>query len=329
MRVLITGGTGFIGSRLALASLESGESVRVLGQANNAWEVQNVEILKSRGVEVVLASVTEKGSLAPALASRDVVYHLAAAQHEANISDQVFHDVNVTGTRNLLEASVEAGIGRFVYGSTIGVYGDTRDTVLDERSPLRPANIYGVTKQQAEEVVGEFQDRLSTVVVRIGETYGPGDRRLLKLFRAIDRNVFFVIGGGENLHSLIYVDDLVHSLRAAAVRETAVGQTLVVAGETQVTTNEMVRTIAEQLGRRVPAIHAPLWPFLVAAWMVEGLCRPLGFQPPLHRRRMDFFRRSFSFSQIRARECLGHRTGVSFCSGVAETAGWYRQTGHL
>src|SRR5262245_66217925 len=95
MEVLITGGTGFIGSRLALRYLEQGHAVRVLGQENTRAEADNKRMLEARGAEVTLASVTERERLFDSLSGVDLVYHLAAAQHEANMPDQRFWEVNV------------------------------------------------------------------------------------------------------------------------------------------------------------------------------------------------------------------------------------------
>ena len=123
MRTLITGGTGFIGSRLAMKCLERGDYVRVIGQENNSAERINRKLIETRGAKVFLESVTNKERIFALVADIDIVYHLAAAQHEANVPDQVFRDVNVTGTRNILEAGLNAGVKRFIHGSTIGVYG--------------------------------------------------------------------------------------------------------------------------------------------------------------------------------------------------------------
>lgn len=329
MNVLITGGTGFIGSRLALKCLESGHKVKVLGQENTPAESENRKLIESKGASITLASVTEGERLGEIVEGIDLVYHLAAAQHEANVPDQRFWDVNVSGTRDLLEASVKAGVKRFIHGSTIGVYGSALQGTIDEQSPVRPDNIYGVTKLEGEKVVLSFQDRIPVVIVRISETYGPGDRRLLKLFKGIKRNIFFMIGNGQNLHHLIFIDDLVEGLCLAAAVQEAVGKIFVLAGSDRVTTKEMVAVIAKQLGVRMSRIRAPLFPFLVVASILEAVLRPLGIQPPLHRRRMDFFKKSFVLSQERAQKVLGFVPKVGFERGVTATAQWYEQTGYL
>jgi dihydroflavonol-4-reductase len=278
---------------------------------------------------VTLGSVTERERVIDVLQGIDVVYHLAAAQHEANVPDQRFWDVNVTGTEHLLEASVKAGVKRFVHGSTIGVYGAALAGCLDEQSPAHPDNIYGITKLEGEKRVLSFRAKLPVVIIRIAETYGPGDRRLLKLFKGIQKKVCFIIGSGRNLHHPIYIDDLVEGLGLAATAEEAVGQVFVLAGKETLTTAAMLETIAKQLGTRIPALHLPLSMFLAAAILTETICRPMGIQPPLHRRRLDFFRKNFLFSQERSAKLLGFTPRIAFEQGVAETARWYKVRGEL
>ena len=187
MKVLITGGTGFIGSRLAINSRNRGHDVVVLGQVNTPAEDENKAELEAAGIKIILGAITETEKLKNALQGCDIVFHLAAAQHEANVPDKHFYDVNVEGTRNMIEASIEAGVSRFVHGSTIGVYGSAMDGEISEETPLHPVNIYGVTKREGEQLALSYVDKIPLSVVRISETYGPGDRRLLKLFKAIQK----------------------------------------------------------------------------------------------------------------------------------------------
>lgn len=325
MNVLITGGTGFIGSRLALRCLEQGDRVKVFGQDNNTAESENKKFLESKGVEVVLASVTDKAKVEQELKNIDIVFHLAATQHEMNVPDQRFWDVNVAGTRNMLEASVNNGVRRFIHGSTIGVYGSALEGNVHESSLVKPDNIYGVTKLEGEKLVASFFDRLPVVTIRISETYGPGDRRLLKLFRVIKKKVFFMIGNGKNLHHLIYVDDLIDGFLLAVQTDQAVGKLFVLAGKDVLTTNEMVKIIADYYETSTPPIRVPLGMMLLVATLMEVTMRPIGLQPPLHRRRMDFFKKSFMFSQDYAKDYLGFVPKVGFAQGVAETARWYQE----
>jgi nucleoside-diphosphate-sugar epimerase len=267
-------------------------------------------------------------SPAEALAGVDVVIHLAAAQHEMNVPDEHFREVNVRGTEALLEAARQAGVRRFVHGSTIGVYGD-REGEISEDTPPAPDNIYGVTKLEAERHVLSRKVDLPVVAIRISETYGPGDRRLLKLFKAVKKGSFFNIGDGRNRHHPIYIDDLVDGLLLAAEHPAAAGELFVLPGRDIVTTNEMVAAVAAAVGRQPPTLRVPLWPLMAAAVGMESTLRPLGIQPPLHRRRMDFFKKSFAFGSSKAARLLGFAPEVDFRDGAARTARWYESSGEL
>jgi nucleoside-diphosphate-sugar epimerase len=329
MKILITGGTGFIGSRLALLARSQGHDIVVAGQLNSDAERARARELEQTGVLIQQGSLQDAAFARSVAAGCEVVIHLAAAQHEANVADAYFFDVNVAGSQTLLDASHSVGVRRFVYGSTIGVYGDSEGRTLDEDSPPRPVNVYGRSKLRAEETVNAFGTKLETSIVRISETYGPGDFRLLKLFRALNRGRFFIIGSGLNRRQVIHVNDLSRGLLLAAVDAAAVGETFVMAGEEIMTTRELVQKVAGALGRSAPRWRAPMWPFMTAAILFERTLSPLGIQPPLHRRRLDFFRKSFVFSTAKAKRLLGFTPRISFQEGATETAQWYRDKGYL
>jgi dihydroflavonol-4-reductase len=329
MKMLVTGGTGFIGSRLALEASAQGNTVMVAGQLNSDAERARSRELARSGITIHEGPLQDPAYAQDVVQGCETVIHLAAAQHEANVPDEYFYDVNVNGTRTLLDASKMAGVRRFVYGSTIGVYGESTGGALDERTPPRPVNVYGRSKLKAEELVKSYGDGLPVSIVRISETYGPGDFRLLKLFRSIDRNRFFIIGSGLNRRQAIHVTDLVRGLLLAASSQQAVGETFVMAGEEILTTRELVQQVASVLGRKPPRLRLPMWPFLTAAVVMERTLSPLGIQPPLHRRRLDFFRKSFLFSTEKARTLLKFSPTIPFSTGALETAVWYRNGGYL
>jgi len=329
MKMLVTGASGFIGSRLALHAAAMGHALVVAGQSNTDAERLRLKELADAGIRVEQGALQEESFARGLVQGCDVVIHLAAAQHEANVPDAYFFDVNVNGTRKLLASAQAAGVKRFVYGSTIGVYGEYAGTALDEETPPQPLNVYGRSKLAAEGVVKEAAGVMDISIVRISETYGPGDFRLLKLFRAVDRNRFFIIGQGLNTRQAIHVDDLVRGLLLAATHPKAVGQTFIMAGREIMTTRELVAQVAAALNRRPPRWRAPMWPFMAAAIIFERTLTPLGIQPPLHRRRLDFFKKSFVFSSTKAEHVLGFTPTVAFARGAAETAAWYRDRGLL
>ncbi len=329
MTTLVTGGTGFIGSRLALDCAERGEEVRILAKINNANERSGHDELKKAGIELIDGDVCDPATAGDAMKGVKTLYHLAAAQHEANVDDAYFRRINVEGTRSILDAAVKEGVERVVHGSTIGVYGMADEGPVHDRTPLFPDNIYGVTKLEGEHLARSYADRLNIAIVRISETFGPGDYRLLKLFKGIKSKKFFMVGKGGNLHHPVYIDDLIDGLRRASVAKEAIGETVVVAGPHAVTTREMVDGISQALDVDGPKITVPLPALMGAAMVIETACRPVGIQPPLHRRRMNFFVKSFRFSGDGAREKLGFEPKITFAEGARRTATWYQDAGLL
>lgn len=329
MRLLITGGTGFIGAQLAREARACGHDIIVTGLMNNAAERQRADRLEADGIGVVEGSLRVPSFTRRIVEGCDAVIHLAAAQHAVNVPDDYFFDVNVEATRILLESCVRARVRRFVYGSTIGVYGAPRGGALTEDSPIAPDNVYGASKAAAEKVVRSFDDRLETTIIRIGETYGPEDLRLLKLFKMAQRGMSLILGGGRNLHQPIHVHDLVRALLLVAEHPAAKGETFVVAGPSPITTREMLSAICEAMDSQARRFSLPLFPALVAARIVESACKRLLTSPPIYMRRLDFFRKSLAFQTTKARTALGYTPHISFRMGVRDTFKWYSRTGYL
>lgn len=328
-KLLVTGATGFIGSRLALRAHQLGIDVLATGRAELRVEAERLHELQAAGVRVEVGVLQDLALVDRLLQGRDTVIHLAAAQHETEMPEAYFRCVNVDAVRTLLAACRDHDVRRFVHGSTIGVYGGGGDSLLDEDSPVRPENIYTRTKLEAESLVQSFASHFETCIVRIGEAYGPGDQRLLKLFRSIARGHFFMIGSGNNRRQCIHVDDLVRSLLTAAQHPAAPGEIFIFAGNEIMTTQEMVNRIARVLQRKPPRLQLPMWPFIAAAGVMETALPPLRIAPPLHSRRLDFFRKSFVFSTARAQSLLGLQPAIDFRTGASDTVSWYRARGLL
>lgn len=329
MKALVTGATGFIGSRLTERLAKLDYEVAAFGAERTPLEAARRQALEAAGIPVAVGTLEDRPLLAELAAGADVAFHLAAAQHESNVGEVYFYMVNVDGTRRIAEVCAAAGVRRFVYGSTIGVYGSAAASALHEESPLRPDNAYARSKLEAERVVRSFGSEVPSTIIRIAETYGPGDGRLLKLFKAIDRGVFPMIGSGANEHQPVYVDDLVEGLVLASKCEEAAGQTVILAGAEILPTLRMAELVAEALGKPLRHVPLPLSPLLLAAVVCETSCRPFGMSPPWHRRRLDFFVKRLYFSQQKARRLLGYDPQKRFRDGAAETAAWYRQRGYL
>ena len=200
----------------------------------------------------------------------------------------------------------------------------------NEKTAYGPGDVYQRTKLEGDLLVqGAIAEGLPAVIVRPSAIYGPGDDRLLKLFKSVESGLFPMIGNGRPSYHLIHVRDLVNGILVCGSREKAVGNNYILAGDEPTSLRELVRRIAVALDRPLRTIRIPFWPVYGAAVACEMLCRPVGIEPPLYRRRVDFFRKNRIFDASKARRDLGFSPKIDLKSGLRETAEWYRAHGLL
>jgi nucleoside-diphosphate-sugar epimerase len=218
-----------------------------------------------------------------------------------------------------------------VHCSTVGVHGDVEHPPANEDAPLKPGDIYQVTKLEGERIARDTGARLGieVTIARPTGIYGPGDRRLLKLFRGVARRRFPILGRGEIYYHLTYIDDLVDGLRLCGEHPAAANRTYILAGGEVTTLNELVALIAGVAGVPPPRLHLPVWPFWIAGAACEALCAPFGIEPPIYRRRVDFYTKSRAFDITRARQEIGYAPRVALADGIKRTLDWYREHGWI
>ncbi|MDQ3679466.1 MAG: NAD(P)-dependent oxidoreductase [Actinomycetota bacterium] len=246
---LVTGGSGFIATRLAPALLDAGWEVRACGRSPRpdslpeAADYRNADLAAGEGVEELFEGVSH-------------VFHLAGAS-SSNSDEEEMHRVNVEGTENLLTAGADAGLERFLYMSTTAIYGEEVQLpvpVLESVEP-HPSRGYGKTKWEAEQVVARFGEKgMPVVTLRPVSTYGPGNVKLLGsaiLDVAIER-----YAGLEQLmvpnepveQRLVHVDDLVAATMHLMAHEDAVGRVFNVDSGQYPTSHEIGRILASEFG---------------------------------------------------------------------------------
>ena len=326
MKVALTGATGYTGGRLLRALRARGDEVAALARPASVTSE-----LRESGARVVEGDLADAAALSRLVEGSDAVLHVAAVYRTAGHPDAYYHEVNVSGTQRLLEAAARSGSRRFVHTSTVGVHGHVDRPPADETAPFAPGDVYQDTKAEAETLALDFGRKrgLPVAVVRPGAIYGPGETRLLKLFRAIARGRYAIVGSGKPFYHPVYIDDLVDGFLLALEREEAVGQAFIVAGPRYVSQRELAELIARHTGGRLLPFRLPAWPLQLAGTLCEAVCVPLGIDPPLHRRRVDFWVKSRAFSIDKARRLLGYAPKVDLDEGIARTAAAYREAGWL
>lgn len=241
VKALVSGANGFTGSYLTKHLLEKGYEVRVLVRKGS-----NLSTLDGLDVEYAYADLSDDAPLDESvMAGIDIVYHIAALFRAENVPKQLFWDVNVSGTEKMLKAAKVAKVKRFVHCSTVGVQGEIENPPAKEDAPYKPGDYYQESKRDGEILALEFfkREELPGTVVRPVGIYGPGDDRFLKLFRYIYNDKFRMIGSGNVLYHMTFVEDLVRGIALAGEKEAGLGEIFTIGGEGYVTLNEMVAEI--------------------------------------------------------------------------------------
>lgn len=326
-RVLVTGATGFTGRVLTRQLAEAGAELRAIARGSS-----DLSPLEGLGIRWHRGDVFDPAVVREAMAGVEYVFHVAALYREARHGDEMYRRVHVDSTHLLAEAAAgQPGFKRFVHVSTIGVHGHIEEPPADETYRFSPGDVYQTTKAEAELWLRDFAPRagLPFSVIRPAAIYGPGDRRLFKVFKMASRPVFPILGHGKCLYHLIHVEDLAAAMRLAAVHPAAAGEVFICGDPEPVTLEGMAREIAGVLGRRIRVVRLPVGPVFLLADLCEAVCRPLGLEPPLYRRRVAFFTKDRAFDTRKLRERLGFAYRFPTAAGLRQTTEWYMREGWL
>ena len=326
MKVLVTGGTGFIGSHLVEKLVLEGNQVKVLD-----WGEYNIRYLqKLKGMEFIKGDLRNKQVIEKALRDVEVVYHLASIHLAVGVSDKEYWEVNVGGTEKILKACLKRNLKRFIHCSSVGVLGNIDKPPADESYPYNPDTIYERTKAQGEQTALRYGEKgIPVVVARPAWVYGPRCPRTLRLFRALKKRRFFFFGNGQTLRHPVYVGDFVRGLELCGEIKEAVGQIYIIGDEKAVTVEELIRVFARTLGVKAPRVHFPASPMRALGFLTEVVCKRFGVEPPFSRRTMDFFTKNYSFDISKAKKELNYKPQVSLDEGLRMSLEWFKENGFL
>lgn len=309
--VIVTGGAGFIGSELVRQLAAAGERVVVVDNLVNGKR-ENVADVLSASVSLQTIDVRDIDALRPLLAEAKAVYHLAClgVRHSVH-SPQENHDVNATATLRMLAAARELAVPRFVYVSSSEVYGTARWAPMTEEHPTFPHTVYGASKLAGECYTRAYHDTYgyATTVVRPFNTFGPrshhegdsGEVIPKFLLRTLAGRPMVIFGDGTQTRDFTYVSDSARGIILAGTSEAAIGRTINLGKGSEVTVNELAKTVARVAGRP-------------DAEIVHDDPRP-----------GDVLRLYADMSQ--AKQLLGYEPGITLEDGLVQLLAWYRAQG--
>jgi nucleoside-diphosphate-sugar epimerase len=317
-KVLVTGGTGFMGSYLVKQLSEAGNNVKVLARENS--DVASLK--KLQNISIVQGDICVPSSLPAAITGVDIVYHLAALLHlPSGVCSSMLRKVNVDGTRNLLEACRQQKVGKFIYFSTAGVPLEDEMT-QDDLDPESDSPLYyGESKFLGEKLVNEYHKKhnLNTTILRPVVVYGFGDQgNMNKLINAVRKRWFVMIGDGSVKRTLVYVKNVINAAFCVTLNPKANGKVYLVTDGKPLSIKEIAESIAEKCNISLMPLRLPLW---AACWLASAcdlFQKTMRVTLPFNR---DLFRR-ITHSQECSSRLIEEEMGfvpLGFREGISET----------
>ncbi len=325
MRVLVTGGSGFLGSWVAELLSKRGDDVRALVRRTS-----NTKHLKTLArVELAEGTVEDAGSVDEAARGVDAIVHCAGLVKARN--EDELRRVNVDGARNLAAAAKKHGVRRFVHVSSLEATGPSAEGAVPSVDQERPVTAYGRSKLAGEKAVLESKDHVHAVVLRPGAIYGPRDVEILEAFKSIKRGLMPTIDGGRARGSFVWGPDCAGACLRALEADVPSGSVYFVAdGGPAVTQREFLEMIEEALGRRaLVRMSLPKGLLKTVALGVEAYGKASGKAVMLTREKADMLLQHFVCDSSRTQKELGWKPEVPLRDGVRRAVVWYRENGWL
>jgi len=320
---LVTGASGFVGSHIVDELLRRGARVRCLLRSTSSRQW-----LEGKAVEYAEGDVYYREGLDRAVAGADWVVHAAGLTSARDAAE--FHRANVTGTENILAASLDANPKprRFLYISSQAAAGPSRNgTPVSEDQEPRPVSTYGSTKLGGETLVMRAADRLPVTVIRPPTVYGPREKALLKYFRAVKHHLRPYLGGAKSF-SIVYAEDHARAVWTALNHEAAVGRIYFVGGPDATSYEEMGALVVRAMGTWALRLPIPALALQAGALAGELAAAATGKAPFFSREKFrEITAGTWIVSSRKIRVELGWAPMTPLEQGVRATADWYREAG--
>jgi nucleoside-diphosphate-sugar epimerase len=323
--VLITGANGFVGSRLCALLVEKG--YQVIAQVR---KTSDLSLLKDLKLEYRYGDVTQPETLPEMMRGVDYVIHNAGVIKARR--RETYFAVNEQGTRDLLEAVVthNPGVERVVYVSSVAAAGPSKPgQPVKETDPPHPITTYGESKLAGERVTLSYADRLPVTVVRPPGVYGPGDRGIYSMFKAVWLHFRPLIGDSRRKLQIVHVDDLCEGIACALKAPVKSGGVYFIAEKDAYEYGELIDLLVAASGRQAIPLFLPSPLFRAIAAISEFAFKAVGATPLFTREKTRELNASWEMDISRARAELGFESKIRFADGARETYEWYVRNGWL
>ena len=318
MSILVTGSSGYIGSRLVRRFHDRGETV--FGVDRLPYEGACLD-------EAVTGDLLEASTLEETPMAVDCICHLAAAKGDWGISKDEYYRDNLEVTRAIIEAGKNAGVKDWVFYSTVSTLGPHHQPV-DEDADFNPINPYGASKAEAErlfrQLAGEDPE-VRVLIIRPSVVYGPGNPPNTNIYRLVDaiyNRRFAMVGSGEAIKSTSYIENLLDATLFSMDRMKRGVQTYIYIDEPVLTTWTLVERIYRLLGKTPPSWQIPLGVASTIAAVSDFAADLTGIDFPITAARIEKFNRSTNFDASKIRE-EGFEQPVSNEEALRKTVAWH------
>lgn len=330
MKILVTGGTGFIGTSLIPKLLKEGHSVRLLIR-----DLKKAEEMFANKCELVVGDIADNKSLIGICENIDVVFHMVAKvgndlPTEKSIAE--FRTVNVQGTKNIVAEAKKSKVKKFVYISSIAAMGIVKEYPITEKSKCEPYLPYQTSKYEAEQVINEEykNNGFPGIVVRPTKVYGVGEHSysFLTLSKLCRKHIFLKVGKGQNYISNIYISDFVQCL-LKLINNGKLGETYIISSEKSISFRDVGKTIEKELGKKILVIRVNGKIMLIAARLHEKLFIKFNKRPIVTEKNIEATINDRVYDISKAKREIGYKPEVSMEKGIKTVVNWYKRQGLL
>lgn len=329
MRVLVTGGTGFMGTYLVPMLLSQGHKVKLFVR-----NVHKAHELFGDRCEIVQGNIEDKNTLEGLCDGIEIVYHMAALMgHDAPSKEafEKFRKVNVEGVQNIIDISKKGHVKKFIYISSTAAIGLQHVVNIDEETECKPYTPYQVTKREAELlIINEVtRNQFPALIVRPSMVYGPGFKGDFLTIAKVCKSGFFPrIGRGKNLSPALYIEDLATAL-SKFIDYGKVGEIYLLSSGQSYALEDTVRIIAKAMGKRIHYVYIPKFMELLGAQMLERTYGMLGKKPPVTKRNIESILQDRIIDISKMCKELDFVPEITLSEGLPKTIKYFAQKGYL